>query len=157
VRQQVAPHPAMHSQRRRSHAKLRRPSSEIATMSAARIHPQPPEEYWFVEGCHILEWHNRVDDPALSVARARVAPGQTTRWHRLQGITERYLILSGRGRVEVEGLEPAVIGAGAVVVIPPDCAQRIACVGEEELVFLAMCTPRFEAQAYQDVEDAMAG
>lgn len=126
-------------------------------MSQARIHPQPPEEYWFVEGCHILEWHNRADDPALSVARARVAPGQTTRWHRLQGITERYLILSGRGRVEVEGLEPAVIGAGAVVVIPPGCAQRIACVGDDELVFLAICTPRFEAQAYQDVEEAMAG
>lgn len=121
-------------------------------MSAARIHLQPPEEYWFVEGCHILEWHNRVDDPALSVARARVAPGQTTRWHRLQGITERYLVLSGRGRVEVEGLEPAVIGAGAVVVIPPGCAQRIACVGDQELVFLAMCTPRFEAAAYEDVD-----
>ncbi|SDD16466.1 cupin domain-containing protein [Aquimonas voraii] len=121
-------------------------------MSIARIHPQPPEEYWFVEGCHILEWHNRVDDPALSVARARVASGQTTRWHRLHGITERYLILSGRGRVEVEGLPPTELGAGAVVVIPPGVAQRIACVGEEALVFLAMCTPRFEAAAYEDVD-----
>lgn len=124
-------------------------------MSQARIRPHPPEEYWFVEGCHILEWHNRAEDPALSVARARVAAGQTTRWHRLQGITERYLILSGRGRVEIEGLAPAEIGAGAVVVIPPGYAQRIACLGDEELVFLAMCTPRFEAQAYVDVEDAM--
>ncbi len=124
-------------------------------MSQARIRPHPPEEYWFVEGCHILEWHNRAEDPALSVARARVAAGQTTRWHRLQGITERYLILSGRGRVEIEGLAPAEIGEGAVVVIPPGCAQRIACLGDEELVFLAMCTPRFEAQAYVDVEDAM--
>lgn len=126
-------------------------------MSAARLHPQPPEEYWFVEGCHILEWHNRADDPALSVARARVAPGQTTRWHRLQGITERYLILSGRGRVEIEGLAPADLGAGAVAVIPPGCAQRITCLGEEELVFLAMCTPRFEAQAYVDVEPTTHG
>jgi mannose-6-phosphate isomerase-like protein (cupin superfamily) len=50
-----------------------------------------------------------------------------------------------------------VIGAGAVVVIPPGCAQRIACLGDEELVFLAICTPRFEAQAYQDVEEAMTG
>ncbi|MFN7782046.1 MAG: cupin domain-containing protein [Lysobacterales bacterium] len=126
-------------------------------MSQPSIHPLPPKEYWFIEGCHILEWHNRANDPALSVARARVPSGQTTRWHRLEGITERYLILSGKGRVELEGLASAEISTGAVVVIPPGCAQRIACVGDEELVFLAMCTPRFEAQAYEDVEDAMSG
>lgn len=121
-------------------------------MPDAAIHPQPPLEYWFVEGCHILEWHNRAQDPAVSVARARVAPFQTTRWHRLRGVTERYLLLSGRGRVELEGSEPVDVGAGAVVVIPPGVAQRIACVGDEELVFLAICTPRFEASAYLDVE-----
>lgn len=123
-------------------------------MSQARIHPQPPAEYWFVEGCHILEWHNREDDPALSIARARLAPGQTTRWHRLHGIVERYLLLSGRGRVEVEGLEPTDIEAGAVVVIPPGHAQRIHNSGSEDLVFLAVCTPRFRAEAYEDIEPA---
>lgn len=126
-------------------------------MSLARIHPHTPDEYWFVEGCHILEWHNRADDPALSIARARVAPGRTTRWHRLQGTTERYLILSGRGRVELEGLAAMDIGPGAVVVIPPGVAQRIASLGDQELVFLAICTPRFEVQAYEDVEDVLEG
>ncbi|MCG6117884.1 MAG: cupin domain-containing protein [Aquimonas sp.] len=125
-------------------------------MSEARIHPQPPVEYWFVEGCHILEWHNRDDDPAVSIARARLAPGQTTRWHRLQGIVERYLLLSGRGRVEVEGLPPTEVEAGAVVVIPPGRAQRIHNSGGEDLVFLAVCTPRFSAKAYEDIESPVS-
>lgn len=123
-------------------------------MNDPRIHPQPPSEYWFEEGCHILEWHNREDDPAVSVARARVAAGDRTRWHRLQGITERYLILQGEGRVEIEGLPPQQLGPGAVAVIPPGCAQRITATGEHELVFIALCTPRFQSSAYQDVEDA---
>jgi mannose-6-phosphate isomerase-like protein (cupin superfamily) len=126
-------------------------------MSHARIHPQPPPEYWFVEGCHIVEWHNREEDPSLSVARARVEPGQTTRWHRLHGISERYLLLEGRGRVEIEGLPPTEVGPGAVVVIPPGVAQRIASIGDSDLVFLAICTPRFDPAAYEDVDDVFAG
>jgi mannose-6-phosphate isomerase-like protein (cupin superfamily) len=125
-------------------------------MSRAGIHSQPPPEYWFVEGCHIVEWHNRKEDPAVSVARARVEPGQTTRWHRLHGISERYLLLEGRGRVEIEGLPPTEVGAGAVVVIPPGVAQRIASIGDCDLVFLAICTPRFDPAAYADVENAFA-
>ena len=50
------------------------------------------DEYYFEEGCYITELHNRADDPAVSVARARVPPGVTTRWHTLGGITERYVI-----------------------------------------------------------------
>lgn len=42
----------------------------------------------------------------MSVARARVEPGRTTRWHRLEGIDERYLILEGCGLVEVDEQPP---------------------------------------------------
>jgi len=65
------------------------------------IHPAPPDEYYFAEGCFITEAWNAPADEAVSVARARVEPGVTTRWHRLHGVTERYVILEGRGRVEV--------------------------------------------------------
>ena len=58
-------------------------------------------ESFFAEGCFITEWWNSTADMAVSVARARVEPGVTTRWHRLRGVTERYLILEGQGRVEV--------------------------------------------------------
>jgi mannose-6-phosphate isomerase-like protein (cupin superfamily) len=46
------------------------------------------------------EW-NSPADAEVSVARAQMEPGVTTRWHRLHGVTERYLILEGQGRVEV--------------------------------------------------------
>jgi mannose-6-phosphate isomerase-like protein (cupin superfamily) len=112
------------------------------------------DEYPIAERCRILEIWNRPDDPALSVARARVAPGVTTRWHRLVGICERYLILRGQGRVEVGDLAPQVVGPGDLVFIPSGCSQRIANLGDADLVFLALCTPRFVAGAYRDIEDA---
>ena len=39
------------------------------------------DEYFFDEGCYITEVSNSDDDQQLSIARARVAPGVTTRWH----------------------------------------------------------------------------
>lgn len=109
-------------------------------------------EYYFNEGCFINELSNTAEDPAVSIARARVVPGVVTRWHRLRGIVERYVILSGKGRVEVGDLPAQEVIAGAVVVIPALCRQRIANVGDEDLVFLAICSPRFEPEAYEDLE-----
>lgn len=116
-------------------------------------HPDPGAEYYFDEGCHILESWNRPGDPACSIARARVPPGVTTRWHRLRDVTERYLILEGRGRVEVGDRPPEAVGPGDVVLIPPGIAQRIANTGDGDLLFHAVCTPRFVPQAYEDLEE----
>jgi mannose-6-phosphate isomerase-like protein (cupin superfamily) len=110
-----------------------------------------PREYYFDEGCYITELSNTPADPEASIARARVLPGVTTRWHRLIETMERYVMLEGKGRVEI-GDEPArEVGPGDVVVIPPLCRQRITNVGEDELVFLAICTPRFRRENYEDV------
>jgi mannose-6-phosphate isomerase-like protein (cupin superfamily) len=109
-------------------------------------------EFHTAEGCFINELSNTPDDPAVSIARARVAPGVTTRWHRVNGIAERYVILEGTGRVEVGSLAPQEIGPGDVVLIPPSCRQRIRNVGKEDLVFLAICTPRFVQEAYEALE-----
>jgi mannose-6-phosphate isomerase-like protein (cupin superfamily) len=110
-------------------------------------------EYYTEERCHILELSNCTDDPEVSIARARLAPGITTRRHVLDGITERYVILSGRGRVEIGALPAQDVGPGDVVLIPPECPQRIANTGTEDLVFLAICSPRFMQAAYRDVDD----
>src|SRR6056297_3333031 len=107
------------------------------------------QEYWFHESCYITELSNVGADPAVSIARARVAPGTTTRWHRLHGITERYVVLEGEGRVEVgDGLKEPVV-PGDTVLIPPMVRQRITNTGAADLVFLAICTPRFVAEAYE--------
>ena len=109
-------------------------------------------EYYTDERCDILELSNSADDPDASIARARVAPGVTTRWHRLKGTTERYVILEGRGRVEVGELGAHDVSPGDVVLIPAMCRQRIANTGKADLVFLAICTPRFRTADYEDLE-----
>lgn len=105
------------------------------------------------ERCYITELANTPDDPAASIALARVVPGITTRWHRLVGTIERYVIIEGRGRVEVGELVPHEVVAGDVVIIPPLCRQRITNIGKQDLTFLAICTPRFEQRNYEDVEN----
>jgi len=112
----------------------------------------PPEEYWFEKRCYITEWWNMPADTAVSVARARVEPGVTTRLHCLEGITERYLILEGTSCAEVAGAAPLELIVGEVVVVPPGASQRIRNVGTCDLVFLAVCTPRFTRDAYEDID-----
>ncbi|MCL1980842.1 MAG: cupin domain-containing protein [Proteobacteria bacterium] len=111
-----------------------------------------PDEYYFEEGCFIIELHNTPDDPAVSVARARVEPGHTTRWHSLAGIEERYLIVQGTGRVEVGDQVGRDVRPNDLVRIPPGCRQRITNTGPDDLLLFAICTPRFIPAAYRDLE-----
>ena len=112
----------------------------------------PGAEFYTPEKCYITELSNTPDDPEVSIARARVTPGITTRWHRLVETTERYVIIEGRGRVEVGSLPPQDVSAGDVVLIPPSCPQRITNLGQGDLIFLAICTPRFKQAAYEDID-----
>lgn len=116
------------------------------------IHNRSDLEYYFEERCYIAESWNSPHDPDASIARARVKPGVATRLHRLKGVTERYVILEGTGRVEVGDLAPEIVGPGDVVVIPSGTGQRITNIGGSDLVFLAICTPRFTPDAYEDMD-----
>ena len=108
--------------------------------------------YETAERCQILEYSNDSDDPAVSIARAKVTPGVRTAWHHLLGVAERYVILEGAGRVEIGDRAPVAVGPGDVVRIPPEVRQRITNTGSKELVFLAICTPRFTPECYVDLE-----
>jgi len=119
------------------------------------IRPEEGGEYFFREGCYILEVSNGEHDPALSIARARLAPGERTRRHVLDGVTERYLIAAGRGRVYLDDRPPQVVTVGDVVLIPPGSIQSIENTGDVDLVFHALCTPRFTPDCYRDVEDSV--
>lgn len=112
------------------------------------------QEFYTAERCHILECSNLPEDPEVSIAQARVEPGVTTRWHRLKDTTERYYILSGCGQMEVGDLPPQEVSAGDVVRIPPNCRQRMTNLGSDDLLFLAICSPRFVPEAYEDIADA---
>ena len=108
----------------------------------------PSRESLTHEHCVILELANDPGDPDVSIARARVLPGETTEWHRVNGIDERYVIVRGTGKVEVGDLPPAVVSEDDVVRIPANMPQRITNVGEEDLVFFCVCSPRFMLSAY---------
>jgi mannose-6-phosphate isomerase-like protein (cupin superfamily) len=119
----------------------------------ANIHQmKPTSEFYTPELCYINELANSADDPDVSIAHARVEAGVSTRWHRLHGITERYVILAGAGLVEIGDVTPQQVEYGDVVLIPPECRQRITNIGQNDLVFLAICSPRFRQDAYEDIE-----
>ena len=112
-------------------------------------HPDPANERAIPEGCHILESWNDPSDRAVSIARARVAPGEATRPHRLRGVVERYLVVEGRGRVTLDAASHDV-GPGDVVVIPAGVSQSIVNTGNEDLVFYCICSPRFTPECYEE-------
>lgn len=124
-------------------------------MQAQILKANEADEYYFEEGCFILELSNSPADPGVSIARARVKAGVTTKLHRLKGIVERYVILSGKGEVEAGGLELQQVAAGDVVIIPSLCPQRITNTGIEDLLFLAVCTPRFTNDIYENMDQAL--
>ncbi|WP_045222892.1 cupin domain-containing protein [Desulfonatronum thioautotrophicum] len=117
------------------------------------VHKGSMDEYYFEERCFITEYWNSGEDEVVSVVRARVLPGVTTRLHRLVGIMERYIIMEGHGLVEIDGSPPQAMKPGDVVLIPPGVPQRITNPGITDLLFLAVCTPRFVPEAYEDLDE----
>lgn len=112
------------------------------------------DEYYFKEGCYIQEWHNIERDDELSIAHVRVEAKKTTQLHVLAGTTERYTILSGRAIVTV-GTTKRDVSKGDVVVIPAGEPQQIQNLEDNDLCFLAICTPRFQEENYSEVEEPL--
>lgn len=112
-------------------------------------------------GCYLTDWLNDPADNDLSIARICVQPGAETRLRRFKNICERYVVLDGQGRIELVGPTKAftegdhtisALEPGDVVVIPPAFSRRITNIGDTDLVFLAICTPRFRPAAQPDDE-----
>ena len=116
------------------------------------VRPDEAAEFTTAERCAILELWNRASDEAVSVARARVAPGVATQWHCVEGTVERYVILQGEGLASVGEAPPQRVGPGDCVVIAAGERQRIANAGDANLVFYCICTPRFRQENYRALE-----
>lgn len=112
---------------------------------------RPEEEFYFKEGCFIIEVSNSPDDPDVSIAHARVEQGNSTKWHWLDDTFERYVVLEGQGLVEVGAEEATEVKEGDVVLIPPQTRQRITNIGDGDLRFLAICTPKFSHTNYHNL------
>lgn len=109
-------------------------------------------EFYTSEGCHITEIFNRHPNPEVSIAQARVEAGVTTANHLLRGVAEWYYILSGHGEMFINGVSVGHVSPGTVVHIPADTPQYIRNSGQEDLVFLCICMPRFQTVVYEEIQ-----
>ena len=112
----------------------------------------PEKEFETEERCFIIEILNDPSHPNLSIARARVEPGETTVLHHLQGTHEYYYILEGEGQVELDRAYRRTVFKGDVVHIAPGMPQRITNTSDTDLIFLCICTPRFRQESYNTTE-----
>jgi mannose-6-phosphate isomerase-like protein (cupin superfamily) len=100
------------------------------------------------ERCSIVELLNDARVPALSVARCRVEPGVTTQLHSLTDTDEVYVILNGQGLMGDGVAVPQPVAALDCVHIPAGHPQQVENTGSDPLIFLAICSDRFTADAY---------
>jgi mannose-6-phosphate isomerase-like protein (cupin superfamily) len=126
-------------------AKIRRVKPQVSR-------PDEAAEFATPELCRILESWNVEVDPAVSIARARVAPGVTTKLHRLAGVIERYVIVEGEGRVAIGAEIRERVGPGDIAIVPAGVTQQITNTGSGDLVFYCVCTPRFTQECYEALE-----
>lgn len=117
------------------------------------INSDSQDEIYLEERCFITEILNSEIHPDVSISKARVRPGITTALHRLKNTSEKYFILSGSGEVEIEGIYSGNVNSGDLVLIPENSTQRIKNTGTEDLIFLCICTPRFEMKNYEEVKE----
>jgi len=102
-----------------------------------------------LEQCFICKnWSSK----NISIARARVKSGVTTKAHHLVGVDEIYLIIKGQGKVKIGKLEPTEVKAGDTVFIPAGVSQQITNISKSDLVFYCICTPKFTAKCYCNEE-----
>jgi mannose-6-phosphate isomerase-like protein (cupin superfamily) len=114
----------------------------------------PHSEFSTNERCDITELLNQAVDATCSIAKARVAPGVTTQLHSVQNTTERYVIMQGQGEVMIDNNDPLPVAYLDTVLIPPGAAQQITNTGDEDLLFLCICTPRFRQKNYRCLENS---
>ncbi|MEL6988444.1 MAG: cupin domain-containing protein [Bacteroidota bacterium] len=104
------------------------------------------------ERCYIKELFNYPEHNQSSLAKAIVEPGVTTQLHALKNTAELYYILKGRGSMVIDSKE-RILSVGTCIFIPQNYPQQITNVGEENLEFLCICTPRFTSKVYLNLEE----
>jgi len=120
-------------------------------MEPTIFHTQESAEYCTPERCHIIEVMNQ---PGIdfSIARARVEPGVSTVLHSLHETNEAYYILSGQGLVRCGDQKEIIVKPTDIVLYKPGVPQSITNTGDEDLIFLCVCVPRFREEVYINLE-----
>jgi mannose-6-phosphate isomerase-like protein (cupin superfamily) len=113
---------------------------------------QAEKQFTTPERCTINELLNQASDTDCSIAKASVAPGVTTQLHAVKNTIERYIILEGEAKVVINHSPAEHVGYLDIVTIPAGQSQKITNCGQSELIFLCVCSPRFEQKNYQNLE-----
>ncbi|TXT56927.1 MAG: Mannose-6-phosphate isomerase [Candidatus Thorarchaeota archaeon] len=80
-----------------------------------------------------------------SIAHAIVEPGKASIPHLIEGSSEVYFILHGRGLMHIED-ETVLVYPGDTIYIPPGAVQYIENDGKTELAFLCLVSPPWTAE-----------
>ena len=86
-----------------------------------------------------------------SLAYARVLPMETTLSHKLKS-SEVYYFIKGKGEMFIDD-EKEVVGSGQAVYIPPDAVQKLKNTGDEDLIFLCIVDPAWNAENEEVMEE----
>lgn len=109
------------------------------------IHRDSCEPFVTKDGSIIRELlaHRNSSIANQSLAEATVPPGVITQLHHHPKTEEIYYILSGLGKMEIEG-QFRDVGPGDAIAIGPGKPHRIENTGRVDLVFLCCCAPGYE-------------
>ena len=75
------------------------------------------------------------DEPDHKVKRMTVRPGRRLSYQRHAHRSEHWFVVAGRGTVTIDD-EDRDVGVGDAIDVPVGAAHRIACTGDEPLVFV---------------------
>ena len=92
----------------------------------------------------------------LSLAQATVPPGSQTYPHLHTQSEEIYYLLQGKGRMHIEGESRKVTQHDAIL-IPPRASHYIENIGQEDLVFLCLCSPPYTHQGTRILSEQSTG
>jgi len=84
----------------------------------------------------------------LSLAQATVSSGSRTYPHLHTQSEEIYYLLQGKGKIHIEGESREVVPFDAIL-IPPGASHYIENIGQEDLIFLCLCSPPYTHQGTQ--------
>jgi mannose-6-phosphate isomerase-like protein (cupin superfamily) len=85
-----------------------------------------------------------------SLAHAVIQPGERSIRHHLEGASEVYYLLTGQGRMHIDG-EVREVRAGDALLIPAGAVQFLENTGDGPLTLLAIVEPAWRAEI--DVRD----
>lgn len=125
--------------------------TSLTELNATKLDSAARHEFWTEERCFITELMNSPDQPNASLALSRVEPGVTTQLHALDGLCETYTVTKGTGLAEING-QVHRLNRGESLMIPAGASQRITNDGPNDLEFYCLCTPRFVANSYVNLE-----